>query len=161
VTVGRSRLLWAWVAALGVGGLAAGAAVQGPPAGPAVVVRDERGREVATARLPESGRFAVRYLHSVYRAPVTETFAAGPGHRFRLVAVASPSEAVLDYYALDGRRGSEGGWWRLEPEPSPRLEALPLLATEVGRRTLEVGQRRLRLYATGRPPVRLVLSVRG
>jgi hypothetical protein len=38
---------------------------------------------------------------------------------------------------------------------------LPLLATEVGRRTLEVGQRRLPLDATGRPPVRLVLSVGG
>lgn len=161
MTGGRPRLLAAFLAALAIGTLVTAAAVKGPAAGPAVVVRDQRGHQVATAQLPRSGRFTLRYLHSVYRAPVTETFAAGPGHRFRLVAVASPSQAVLDYYAMDGRRGSDGGWLRLEPERSPPLEALPVLATEVGRRTLEVGQRRLPLYATGRPPAHLVLSVRG
>jgi Domain of unknown function (DUF1850) len=127
--------------------------------GPAVVVADERGRQLASVRLPEGGRFALQYRHSVYRAEVTETFAATDGG-FRLVAVASPSEAVLDYYELEGRRGRDGGWWRLEPQAAPRLEALPLLATEVGRRTLVVEDRRLPLFDQGGTPARLVLTIR-
>jgi hypothetical protein len=61
-----------------------------------VVVTDQEGREVAAVSLSDGGRFALRYRHSVYRAEVIETFAAGDGG-FRLVATASPSEAVLDY----------------------------------------------------------------
>jgi Domain of unknown function (DUF1850) len=127
---------------------------------PAVVVSDERGHELATVPLPASGRFALAYRHSVYRAEVTETFAAAGGG-FRLVEVASPNEAVLDYYELEGRRERAGGWRRLEPAASPRLDALPLVATEVGRRTLVVEGRRLPLFQVGGPPARLVLSVRG
>jgi hypothetical protein len=126
---------------------------------PAVVVADERGRELASVPLPASGEFVLRYRHSVYRAEVTETFAAA-GDGFRLVAVASPSEAVLDYYQLEGRRTAAGGWRRLEPAASPRMGSLPLVATDVGRRTLEAGGRRLPLYAEGGDPARLVLSVR-
>jgi hypothetical protein len=32
-----------------------------------------------------------------------------------LGVVASPSEAVFDYYELESRRGRDGGWRRLEP----------------------------------------------
>jgi hypothetical protein len=124
---------------------------------PAVVVADERGREVANVPLPEAGRFALSYRHSVYRAEVTETFAVADGG-FRLVAIASPSEAVLDYYELEGRRVAEHGW-RLEPAATPRLEALPLVATEVGRRTLVVGDRRVPLFTPGGSPAHLVLSI--
>jgi hypothetical protein len=107
VSAGRVRLLAAALALLAVA--AAVAAVRRPPGAAEVVVRDQRGREVASAPLPDSGRFALGYVHSVYRAPVTETFATGPGRGFRLVAIASPSQAVLDYYDLEGRRGSDGG----------------------------------------------------
>jgi len=140
----------------------AAVALAGPRLGgadPAVVVADERGRELASVPLPEDHRFALTYRHSVYQAEVTETFAV-TGGGFRLVAVASPSEAVLDYYELEGRRGRDGGWRRLEPDASPRLHALPLLATEVGRRTLVVEDRRLPLFEPGGAPARLVLSVR-
>jgi hypothetical protein len=68
---------------------------------------------------------------------------------------------VLDYYELEGRRGRDGGWWRLEPHATPRLDALPVAATEVGRRTLVVEDRRLPLFDPGGAPARLVLSVRG
>ena len=37
----------------------------------------------------------------------------------RLVAVASPSEAVLDYYELEGRRTDAGGWCRPPPPWTP------------------------------------------
>ena len=125
---------------------------------PAVVVADERGRELASVPLPEDHRFALTYRHSVYQAEVTETFAV-TGGGFRLVAVASPSEAVLDYYELEGRRVADHGW-RLEPAATPRLASLPLVATEVGRRTLVAGDRRLPLFEPGAVPAHLVLSVR-
>jgi hypothetical protein len=159
VRLGRGRTL-AGAALLAAVAAAALVAVPWRAAGdPAVVVADERGRELAAVPLPPSGRFALRYRHSVYQDEVTETFAAS-GDGFRLVAVASPSEAVLDYYELEGRRGRDGGWRRLEPDASPRLHALPLLATEVGRRTLVVEDRRLPLFEPGGAPARLVLSVR-
>jgi hypothetical protein len=156
----RGRLL-AGAAVLGVAVVAAAATVAAigrDGGGPAVVVADERGREVASVPLPEGGRFALRYRHSVYRAEVTETFAAGDGG-FRLVTIASPSEAVLDYYELEGRRVADHGW-RLEPATTPRLVSLPLVATEVGRRTLVVGDRRVALFEAGGAPAHLVLSVR-
>jgi len=143
-----------------VAAVAAVAWAAGPRPGggdPAVVVADERGREVASVPLPEAGRFALSYRHSVYRAEVTETFAVADGG-FRLVAIASPSEAVLDYYELEGRRVADHGW-RLEPAATPRLESLPLVATEVGRRTLVVGDRRVALFTPGGRPAHLVLSI--
>jgi Domain of unknown function (DUF1850) len=160
VRPGRGRLL-AGAAVLGVAVAAAGAtvAISRNGGGPAVVVADERGRELVRVRLPASGRFALRYRHSVYRAEVTETFAAGDGG-FRLVTIASPSEAVLDYYELEGRRAASGPLWRLEPAASPRLASLPLVATEVGRRTLVVGDRQVPLFASGGAPAHLVLTVR-
>jgi hypothetical protein len=117
---------------------------------PAVVVADERGRQVASIPLPAGGRFALQYRHSVYRAEVTEEFAVTDGG-FRLVAVSSPSEAVLDYYELEGRRVAGQGW-RLEPAATPELASLPLVATEVGRRTLVAGERRVALFEAGGDP---------
>jgi hypothetical protein len=161
VRPGRGRLL-AGAAVVGVAVAAAAAtvvAISRDGGGPAVVVADERGRELARVQLPASGRFALQYRHSVYRAEVTETFAAGDGG-FRLVTIASPSEAVLDYYELEGRRAATGALWRLEPAASPRLASLPLVATEVGRRTLVVGDRQVPLFASGGAPAHLVLTVR-
>jgi Domain of unknown function (DUF1850) len=161
VRPGRGRLL-AGVAVLGVAAAAAAATVAAiwrDDGGPAVVVADERGRQVARVRLPPSGRFALRYRHSVYGAEVTETFAAADDG-FRLVTIASPSEAVLDYYELEGRRAASGPLWRLEPAASPTLASLPLVATEVGRRTLVVGDRQVPLVAAGGAPAHLVITVR-
>jgi hypothetical protein len=138
---------------------AAVAAAARPGGGPAVVVTDDRGRQVAVAPLPEGGRFALQYRHSVYRAEVTETFAAG-GDGFRLVTVASSSEAAVDYYELEGRQAAAGPLWRLEPSASPLLDSLPLVGTEVGRRTLVVGDRRIPLFEPGGAAAHLVLSVR-
>ena len=113
---------------------------------------------MASVPLPEGGRFALAYRHSVYRAEVTETFAV-TGDEFRLVEIRSPSEAVLDYYGLEGRRVADHGW-RLEPAATPRLVSLPLVATEVGRRTLVAGDRRVPLFEEGGAAAHLVLSVR-
>jgi hypothetical protein len=123
----------------------AGALLAAGCGGREVVVRDDGGRVVARAALPEDGRFALAYRHSYYRVPAREEFRAGDGG-FRMVGVASPSEAVLDYYAIAGAK-SAGRWMTLAPERPRRFERLPLIATATGRRTLEVAGRRYPLYA--------------
>ena len=112
--------------------------------GPSVVVRDQDGDVLAEARLPASGRFALEYRHSYYRVPARESFAAEESG-FRMVEVASPSEAVLDYYELPGTK-RRAGWMRLSPARPPHFYRLPLIATPIGRRTLEVAGRRYALY---------------
>jgi hypothetical protein len=111
-----------------------------------VVVRDDGGRVLVKAALPESGQFALEYRHSYYRVPARERFAA-VGSGFRMVGVESPSEAVLDYYALAGAK-TPGRWMALTPARPRRFDRLPLIATATGRRTLEVGGKRYPLYAT-------------
>jgi Domain of unknown function (DUF1850) len=133
----------------------AAAAVLTGCGGSLVVVRDEDGGVLAEARLPPSGRFALEYRHSYYRVPARESFAAD-GSGFRMVSVASPSEAVLDYYALAGTK-RRGGWMRLDVAEPRRFERLPLIATAVGRRTLEVGGERFALY--GATPRHVTIEV--
>jgi hypothetical protein len=123
---------------------------------PVVVVRDAAGEEIVRVSLPASGGFALAYRHSVYGAPARERFAA-EGGGFRLRSLGSPSAAVLDYYALAGRRTRAGGWLRLVPHDRRRYERLPLIASATGRRSLLVGKRRIPLY--GRAARHLVLSV--
>lgn len=134
----RTRAVVSGVA-LGLLGAAAGtAAATAPEPGAAqVVMRGEDRAVIVRAPLPPSGGFAVTYTHSYYGQPVRETFQV-EGDGFRLVAVASPSEAVLDYYALDGQRSRDEGRWLLRTSSTPALDALPLVATDVGRRTLVV-----------------------
>jgi Domain of unknown function (DUF1850) len=123
---------------------------------PHVVARTAGGDVVAELRLPASGEFALEYRHSYYRRPARETFRlAGDG--FELVAVSSPSEAVLDYYELEGTRERRGGVWTLRPARRPWFEEMALAATAVGRRTLVAGERRVPLY--GGDDVHLRLGV--
>jgi hypothetical protein len=114
---------------------------------PSVVVRDPGGVVVARAPLPSDGRFALSYRHSVYGAPAVEQFVVGPGDTFRLVGISSPSEAVLDYYALDGSRRRDGDGWRLDVAGGPGMDSLPVIATALGERTLVAGGLRLPLFA--------------
>ena len=112
--------------------------------GRSVVVREQDGDVLAEARLPASGSFAIEYLHSYYRAPARESFTADESG-FRMAEIASPSEAVLDYYELAGTK-RHGSWMRLIPARPRHFERLALIATPTGRRTLEVGGRRYALY---------------
>jgi Domain of unknown function (DUF1850) len=125
-------------------GVLAGAFVLAGCGGRSVVVRDEDGVVLAEARLPASGRFAIEYRHSYYRVPAREEFTADESG-FRMTEIASPNEAVLDYYELAGTK-RRSGWMRLTPARPRHFERLPLIATPVGRRTLEVGGRRYALY---------------
>jgi hypothetical protein len=142
----RAPLLLAGLAVAGCGG--------GPPE---IVARDRDGGVVAEAALPASGRFALSYRHSVYGAPAEERFRAVDGG-FVLESIASPSAAVIDYYAIEGARTREHGWWVVHPDQPARFETMPLAATRRGRRTLLAGDRRLPLYGHD---VHLRLAVEG
>jgi hypothetical protein len=153
VLAARARRLCA------VGAVAAPvAAIAGMPGAgdPRVVVRDRGGATVARVGLPADGRFALAYRHSYYGAPAEERFVRD-GDGFRLEAVASPRAAVLDYYALEGARRHEGRWKSLRPRRPARYRRLSLIATEVGRRTLVAGGRRVPLYAA--EPRHLTIAV--
>ena len=114
---------------------------------PQVVARTAGGETVAA--LPVARGFALEYVHSYYRRPARETFRLRAGGGFELVAIASPSEAVLDYYEIAGERSRRGGWWTLRPARAPRFETLALAATDVGRRTLVAQGRRAPLFGGG------------
>jgi hypothetical protein len=124
-----------------------------------VTVTGADGRPVAAAALPASGRFELRYRHSYYGVEAVEWFQARPEGGFRLVAVGSPSQAVLDYYGLAGRVHRDGGWLRLELGEPQRFERLPIIATGLGRRTLVVGGAATPLAAPGGRPAHLLLGV--
>jgi hypothetical protein len=128
---------------------AAGAAVARSDGGARVVAHDRGGDTVAELRLPASGAFALTYRHSYYRRPAIERFRARSDGGFELVAIASPSQAVLDYYEADGTRSRRGGWWTLRLARPARFGTMALAATAVGRRTLVAGGERAPLYGGG------------
>ena len=72
-------------------------------------------------------------------------------------AVSSPSEAVLDYYEIEGTRERRGGWWTLRPARPARFDGMALAATATGRRTLVADGRRAALW--GGDAVHLRLAV--
>lgn len=135
-------------------------AAAGGGSGPHVVVTTAAGDEVATA--DARAGFALAYRHSVYRVAAEERFRPrADGSGFDLVAVASPSEAVLDYYALEGRRMRRGGQWVLRPAPAPHFETLALAGTELGRRTLVAGGERTPLWRADGRAAHLRIRVTG
>jgi hypothetical protein len=127
-------------------------------AGPPAIVARAGDDTVARLVLPESRTFALEYRHSYYREPARETFLAAGDGSFSLVAVSSPSEAVLDYYEIEGERSRHAGWWTLRPARPARFDEMALAATMVGRRTLVAGQGREPLYGG---PVHVRLAVEG
>jgi hypothetical protein len=151
----RRRLVALALAAL----LAPAAAALLAPRRAVVTVDAADGRRVAAAALPASGRFELRYRHSYYGVEAVEWFQAAPGGGFRLVAVGSPSQAVLDYYGLAGRVRRDGRWLRLELERPQRFRRLPLVASGLGRRTLVVGAAATALASPDGRPAHLVLGV--
>ena len=154
MAAGRRR----WPVAVAVP-LALAAAVGLLPHRAVVTVTGTDGRPVAARVLPTPARFELRYRHSYYRAEAAESFMVGPDGGFRLVAVGSASQAVLDYYGLAGRTHREGGWLRLELRQPQRFERLPLVATGLGRRTLVVGGRAVPLTPPGGEPAHVVVTV--
>ena len=147
--------------AVAVAAAVAAALVPAHAGGPPRVVATERdGTAVAALELPRTGAFALAYRHSYHRRPAVERFRAVPGG-FELVAIASPSAGVLDYYELEGTRSRAGGWWTLRLARPARFERMALAATAVGRRTLVAAGRRVPLYRRGGRAAHLTIAVEG
>jgi hypothetical protein len=92
------------------------------------------------------GAFALAYVHSMYGAASAELFTV-EGRRFTMRAVVSTSGGVIDYYQLDGLRSrTPDGLWTLTLAAPVGYDALDLIASPVGRRTLMAGGRCLPLY---------------
>ena len=127
--------------------------------GASVVVRDADGRVVSRSSLPDSGRFEIEYIHSYYGNRAVEHFSADPRGAFELVGISSPSEAVLDYYELEGRKVADGEWMRLVPRETHHFEELPLVGTATGGKTLVLPDRRVPLFVEGGKPIHLTLRV--
>lgn len=117
--------------------------------GSSVVIRDAGGEVVSHAPLSRLGGFEIEYVHSYYEAPAAEHFVATGDGSFELVEVSSPSEAVLDYYEIEGQKVADGERMRLLPDEPQRFEELPLIGTEKGRRTLVVSGEHIPLYEEG------------
>ena len=147
-------------AALAAVALAGGAAVSAD--GPArVVAQDRVGDTVAELALSRSGTFALTYRHSYYRRPAVERFTAADDGSFRLVEIASPSEAVLEYYDVEGARARRGGWWTLKLARPARFTKMALAATAVGRRTLVADGRRAPLFERDGRDTHVTIAVEG
>jgi hypothetical protein len=119
---------------------------------PAVVARDEGGRELVRFALPRDGRFALAYRNSVYGVAAEERFAARGDESFALVELAADRVAVLEeYYGVDGRPVASGEGERSAPRyryrvrSPPEFRELRVFATELGQRTLVVGSTRAEL----------------
>jgi hypothetical protein len=132
-----------------------------PPARPAAAVSVDDvtgGRPLAVLPLDDGAPLHLRYVHSVYRQPATEEFAVRPDGLY-LVRLASPSAAVLEYYArpeavTPAERGFEIRLARPERFPS-----LSVLASEVGERTVVYAGRELPLHRLAGPGHRVSLSL--
>jgi Domain of unknown function (DUF1850) len=120
-----------------------------------------RGRGSGRESEPAGGTpLQLRYRHSVYGQPAVEEFAVTPAG-LRLVRLASPSIAVLEYYARPEpiRPAPEGYEIRVLSEPPvPRLG---LLASETGQRTVLYGGQVLPLAALAGDGHRVSLAVSG
>jgi hypothetical protein len=122
--------------------LAAAGGAPAAPAGGAVLELSNaaRGTRLAVALAPgEPFRIVAR--HSMYDAPVTETFVVAPDGRLVLREVSSPSAAVREYFGLTGA-GERHAVDRVLPEIVLRIAmGTPqrLVAGGVERSFLEVG----------------------
>lgn len=116
------------------------------------MVRDAGGALISRTLLPASGEFEIEYVHSYYNAPATEHFVAAGDGSFEMAEVSSSSEAVLDYYEIQGRKEkADNAKIRLVPDEPQGFDTLPLIGTEKGQRTLVVSGERSPLYAEGGP----------
>ena len=111
------------------------------------------------ARLAVAGDAPLRltYRHSIYRAPAAEEFAVGE-EGLDLVRLASPSPAVLEYYARSEPIVASGAGYEIRLAPE-RHAALALLASELGQRTVAYAGHELPLHHLAADGHRVTLRV--
>ena len=129
-----------------------------------VVVRTAAAGRSPSCALPRSGALRARPTATrYYRAPAVERFRARAGGASSWWRSRSPSEAVLDYYELEGaraRRGATAGG-RCARRGRRASRELALAATALGRRTLVAGGRRTPLWRSDGRAAHLRIAVAG
>jgi hypothetical protein len=121
------------------------------------VVNETRRHTIARWPVRDSASVRLHYVHSIYQQPAVEEFDIRPTG-FELVRLASPSVAVLEYYARPEpiTAADDGYAVRLSPQVYSRLS---LLVGNTGRRTLSYGGRELPLYQAAADGDRISLVV--
>ena len=64
------------------------------------VEAEDSARVVASLRIEPEGTFSLRFINSIYLAPVKETYRYVPSEGIVAVLVESPSAGVFEYYGL-------------------------------------------------------------
>ena len=111
--------------------------------------KPEPGRSTVLFAVPDRGRVALAYRHSLWGVTVLEIFEATAGG-LRLIGVEAATPELDSYYHIPGARlVRQGAVYRLEVPPGPSVPEVRVRATPVGRRTLVVGGRCLQLERVG------------
>ncbi len=92
--------------------------------------------------------FSVTYWHSMYDAPVTESFVVGE-REIRLTTVRSPSAAVLEYLAVGGSPDQDVAVAR-------RFDSIAFRVATKEPQRLAIGERQWSFREFGGPGARLV-----
>ena len=131
------------------------------PVAGAVLVADETGRRPLAVLAVDAAAdvpLQLRYVHSIYRQPGTEEFAVRPDGLY-LVRLASPSTAVLEYYARPEPVTPTESGFEIRLGRPERFPSLSVLASEGGERTVVYAGRELPLHRLAGPGHRVSLSL--
>jgi hypothetical protein len=125
------------------------------------VVNENRGQTIAQLHIQDGTPLQVRYVHSVYRQPAVEEFAVS-AQGLELVRLASPSVAVLEYYARPepvAPAGAGSGAYEIRPTRAARQARLTVLASATGRRTVVYASQELPLHRLAAEGDRIRIAV--
>lgn len=121
------------------------------------IANDTSRRVIARVALRRETPLRLGYVHSVYRQPGIEEFVLRPDG-LELVRLASPSAAVLEYYARPEPIRATGQAYEIRLKPE-RYVCLPLRVSSVGRRTVAYAGRELPLHELAADGDRVTLQV--
>ena len=122
-----------------------------------VQVEDAQGLPLARLLLADDAPLQLSYVHSIYRQPAVEEFAVR-ADGLELVRLASPSVAVLEYYARPEPIVPDGEAHVIRPAPE-RYAALAVRVGAVGQRTLRYAGQILSLHGLAADGERVTLQV--
>jgi len=121
------------------------------------ITNDSARQPIARVAADDAAPLRLTYLHSIYRQPAAEEFTVRD-EGLELVRLASPSVAVLEYYARPEPIVPSGGAYEIQPAPT-LYRQLSVLVGAVGRRTVAYAGRELPLYQLAADGDRVSLHV--
>ena len=122
-----------------------------------VQVEDARGLPLARLPVADDALLQLSYVHSIHRQPAVEEFAVR-ADGLELVRLASPSVAVLEYYARPEPIVPDGEAHVIRPAPE-RHAPLAVRVGTVGQRTLRYAGQILPLHGLAADGERVTVQV--